>query len=186
MNRMTLVAMAISLLPTMTLADATLPLPHRATQGNAPAGRWSERCAERLERARDEAAKLYPPMAAATVESVALELSSSGDPSAQGAADIVQLTLRSKNGLRVWVAPGMQREPGIDPHRWHETHLMFNGLRDPFSPLNARSAGGLTGTIMGPDNEGFVGESGIVLVFVFETVKRAVDDCLAMGMRNYR
>ena len=150
------------------LADRSLPV-ERGNHGN-----WKARCAVRMERARDEAARRDPAFAEAVVEAISREVAAPGDPTARGTVDVVEMTL--------YLRDGQFYDARVDPDdaslaatpRWTSaTDEELAGRA--FDLMRYRKQHGLAGVLAArqaaPDR---------VKTFR-EIFQRAVDDCLAMG-----
>ncbi|HEX2568690.1 MAG TPA: hypothetical protein VH877_03955 [Polyangia bacterium] len=163
-------------------ADASLPaLPGSPGRpgGTAKGGDWRGRCAERLERARAQAAKKAPVFAAGRVEAWARERAAPGDPTAAQVVDVIELRVGEGDALAFLVqvepdkpidtgggvGPAPPRDLGWVPGAPPEGLGAMNGQR--------RHAFGWHGLLAARQ-----GTMPAVLK-VFETVfRRAVDDCL--------
>ena len=95
--RRTLLLSALALLPGLpglpvmsAFGDQSMPEPGKGGRGHGRVD-WTGRCAERLERARDELAKTESRWKGVRVESRAEEIGEAGDPTAKSTVDIVEL-----------------------------------------------------------------------------------------------
>lgn len=199
---MTVVIPAIGFAPAPMIgaasADSALP-PPRGAAGNTGAGpggmnraqsqaqSWTARCAARLERARDEAARRWAPFREGRVEVVARELSSSGDPTAQEVYDVVEYRLATSEGGEsvVFRAGGVyaatvepRRDEGTAPTPWTEAAVLpdrtptGHGQGHGHEMTQQREEGPYRGLLRAaaPDR---------TAIRTFESIfKRAVDDCL--------
>ncbi len=94
----TLALSVLALLPAIpAFGDASIP---HAPEGNGRnRGDWTQRCAERLERARDDVAKKFPEFAnVAAVEVTSREIAEPGDPTAKATEDYVKFRANLENG----------------------------------------------------------------------------------------
>jgi hypothetical protein len=137
----------------------------------------SGRCAERLERARDRAARKAAVFGAGRVEAWARERAAPGDPTAVHLVDVIELRVTEGDALQFLVqvepedaalgadpASAVGWAPGAPPEALGE----MNGQR--------RRAHGWQGLLAARP-----GTAAAVLRVFETTFQRAVDDCLAMA-----
>lgn len=88
------IGLSVLAISASAFGDAAVPPPRAGTvRGGDGKPAWVGQCAERLEKARDEAALRISTLKGATVEATARERGTPGDPTAAHAVDVVQLLM---------------------------------------------------------------------------------------------
>lgn len=168
-------------------ADASLPaLPGSAgRRGGAGTGQeWRGRCAERLEQARDQAAKKVAVFAAGHVEAWARERAAPGDPTATQLVDVIELRVAAGDGLQLLArvepddgqlelpADAWIYWPGHTPDGWNAVmQFSIGSFRGSGTSALVRRAHGWRGILTARTGT----EAAVLRIFA-----SAIEDCVAM------